>query len=121
MPTIVAEVIPKVFCVCVIVRDYEEALTLFINRKAREKFDILMDSIDAAPVIPPCQTSDPDLWFSDFEEKSKYRVAKEFCNRCPVRRQCLEYALANEEQFGMFGGKTPRERRELLKTRKSPA
>lgn len=121
MPTIVAEVIPNVFCVCVIVRDYEEALTLFINRQAREKFDILMDAIDAAPVIPPCQNTDPDLWFSTDESRTKYILARNLCNRCPVRRQCLEYALANEEQFGMFGGTTPRDRQKLLKARNSPA
>lgn len=94
---------------------------MFISRQARLKFDILMDAIDASPVIPPCQVTDPEIWFANFEEKSKYRIAKAFCERCPVRRQCLEYAVENEEQFGMFGGKTPRERRNLVKQKKSPA
>jgi WhiB family redox-sensing transcriptional regulator len=89
---------------------------LFINRKAREAYDALMDAIDEAPVIPPCQVTDPELWFSTHESSSKYTIARNLCNRCPVRAKCLEYALANEETYGMFGGLTPNERRKL-KTR----
>lgn len=37
--------------------------------------------------------------------------AKNICAGCPVRNLCLEYALDNEEDFGIWGGLTPRERR----------
>lgn len=39
-----------------------------------------------------------------------YRVAKSLCDRCPVRRPCLEYALATGEKWGMWGGLMPSER-----------
>jgi hypothetical protein len=94
---------------------------LFRNRYARLKYEALMEAIDEAPIIPPCQTTDPDLWFSTDESRTKYKLAKNLCNRCPVRKQCLDYALANEEPWGMFGGATPKERQKLLKARKSPA
>lgn len=37
-----------------------------------------------------------------------------FCARCPVMEPCLEYALANREADGVWGGLTPSERRSLL-------
>ena len=49
---------------------------------------------------------DPDLWF----EKTSEAVAKEICaTTCTVREQCLAYALANGEQFGVHGGLSPDE------------
>lgn len=39
--------------------------------------------------------------------------AKAACNRCPVRRACLDYALTHRENYGLWGGKTPTERKKL--------
>ena len=85
---------------------------MFLSRLAKEKFDALWDAIDASPVIPPCQVTDPDLWFRD-ENFTNYTAARKFCERCPVRELCLDYALENKEEFGMWGGKSPKERLKL--------
>ena len=37
------------------------------------------------------------------------------CTSCEVRAQCLEYALENDERFGIWGGLSERERRKLRK------
>ena len=37
--------------------------------------------------------------------------ARRVCDDCPVRAECLEYALANDERFGIWGGMSERERR----------
>lgn len=37
--------------------------------------------------------------------------AKLICNECPVRVECLQYALATNAQFGVFGGMSEEERR----------
>ena len=37
--------------------------------------------------------------------------AKATCQACPVQQQCLDYALANGEEFGVWGGTSERERR----------
>jgi len=34
-------------------------------------------------------------------------------NNCDVRAECLEYALAHDERFGIWGGLSERERRRL--------
>ncbi|HEX9774315.1 MAG TPA: WhiB family transcriptional regulator [Actinomycetota bacterium] len=39
--------------------------------------------------------------------------AKMYCVSCPVRIECLAYALAKREPFGIWGGLTPKERRNL--------
>jgi WhiB family redox-sensing transcriptional regulator len=40
-------------------------------------------------------------------------VAKSVCGTCPVKVSCLEYALATNVQYGVFGGLTEEERREV--------
>lgn len=47
--------------------------------------------------------------------------AKAVCARCPVRAECLEYALRNHEKFGIFGGKSERERRQIRQQRREQA
>jgi WhiB family redox-sensing transcriptional regulator len=90
---------------------------MFINKIARIKFFKLWDAIDNAEVVPPCQETDPDLWFRE-GDKQTYRIARTFCNRCPVRVQCLDYAITNQEPAGMWGGKSPAERIKLKHDRK---
>ena len=39
-----------------------------------------------------------------------YEEARKVCNACPVRKECLAYALEAKERYGMWGGLTPLER-----------
>lgn len=41
------------------------------------------------------------------------KQAKSICETCPVKTECLEFALANNEQDGVWGGLTPKERKSL--------
>jgi WhiB family transcriptional regulator, redox-sensing transcriptional regulator len=61
-----------------------------------------------------CATTDPELFFPD--SRSPANEAKEICASCPVRPECLEYALAAAEEFGVWGGLTEKERRKLLRS-----
>jgi WhiB family redox-sensing transcriptional regulator len=47
--------------------------------------------------------------------------AKSICRECPVREPCLEYALANRERDGVWGGATERERRRMIRQRRKSA
>lgn len=62
-----------------------------------------------------CLGVDPDLFFP--ERGASTREAKEVCRGCVVRMDCLEYALANGEKFGIWGGLSERERRRLRRQR----
>ena len=53
-----------------------------------------------------CAEVDPDLWFPETGESN--REAKAVCRRCPVRDDCLDYALAHDERFGIWGGTSER-------------
>ena len=57
----------------------------------------------------------PDLFFP--ERGASTREAKEVCRGCVVREDCLEYALANGEKFGIWGGLSERERRKIRRRR----
>jgi WhiB family redox-sensing transcriptional regulator len=46
-------------------------------------------------------------------------VARRICAECPVQAPCLEYALENHIDHGVWGGCSERERRRILKRRRS--
>ena len=63
---------------------------------------------------------DPELWFpiTAKETNPMYRVetapARRICSGCPVKRECLKFAMDhNMVQHGIFGGLSPNERKEL--------
>ncbi|MBO1900616.1 WhiB family transcriptional regulator [Leucobacter weissii] len=58
-----------------------------------------------------CAQTDPEAFFP--EKGGSTREAKRVCEGCEVRSECLEYALANDERFGIWGGLSERERRKL--------
>jgi len=58
-----------------------------------------------------CAQTDPEAFFP--EKGGSTREAKKVCTQCEVRAECLEYALANDERFGIWGGLSERERRKL--------
>lgn len=60
-----------------------------------------------------CAQTDPEAFFP--EKGGSTRDAKKVCGACPVKQQCLEYALSNDERFGIWGGMSERERRRLRK------
>lgn len=47
------------------------------------------------------------------ERGESKQIAKTICAFCPVRRECLEYAIENNERFGIWGGKDIGERRKI--------
>jgi WhiB family transcriptional regulator, redox-sensing transcriptional regulator len=58
-----------------------------------------------------CAQTDPEAFFP--EKGGSTREAKRICLGCEVRDECLDYALANDERFGIWGGLSERERRRL--------
>lgn len=63
-----------------------------------------------------CRDHDPTTFFgTDDSEPAAAETeanAKAVCAHCPVRELCLAYALEAQEQFGVWGGLTERERRQ---------
>jgi WhiB family redox-sensing transcriptional regulator len=66
-----------------------------------------------------CRGVDPDIFYPASDEEAE--AAKAICAQCPVREACLEYALANRERDGVWGGATERERRRIIRQRRKTA
>lgn len=68
-----------------------------------------------------CIDMDPNLWFPEDEPLKEQRLwmeatAKAQCAICPVRMECLQYALRNREEFGTWGGYNSEEVHRLRRT-----
>jgi hypothetical protein len=66
-----------------------------------------------------CAQVDPELFYP--ETGAPNRDAKRVCGGCNVRAECLAYAIAHRERFGVWGGTTERERRRLRRAPATPA
>lgn len=67
---------------------------------------------DAAwEVLALCAQTDPEAFFPEKGEKGQN--GKDICARCEVTAACLQYALDNDERFGIYGGLSPQERKTL--------
>ena len=60
-----------------------------------------------------CGGLDADVFYPYASNPDAYEPAKGVCRDCPVRAMCLEYALDNDERYGVWGGTDPEERRRL--------
>lgn len=67
-----------------------------------------------------CRAIDPDVFFPERPSDPSLE-AKAICRGCPVRTQCLEFALATRLDHGVWGGLTEVERRSLRRSRQRRA
>jgi WhiB family redox-sensing transcriptional regulator len=80
-------------------------------------------SIDLTNIVTPpgwtadalCAQTDPELFYP--EKGGATWEARRVCAGCPVRAECLDYPLAHDERFGVWGGESERARRRLKRTR----
>lgn len=71
--------------------------------------------IESSLSMGACVGKDADLWFPDRSHSlAQVEEAKAICSGCPVRSACLEFALDSRQAYGIWGGKTPTERRRML-------
>ena len=63
-----------------------------------------------------CKGSNQDDFFP--ERGSSTVIAKKICSECKVKELCLEYAVERKERFGIWGGKSERERRAIRRERR---
>ena len=63
-----------------------------------------------------CRTTPPATFFPS--DGVGVDVARRICAACPVKAECLEYALENRIEHGVWGGCSERERRRILRRRR---
>jgi len=62
----------------------------------------------------PCRDL-PEVFFpEDYPDRvmrqTAIKTAKNLCNQCPIKMQCLYTAIVNKEAYGIWGGTTSSER-----------
>ena len=80
-----------------------------------------VEADDRWRVEASCRHTDPDLFFpigTTGPAIDHIAQAKAVCGACPVQAPCLEYALLNRIDHGVWGGTSERERRRILKRRR---
>lgn len=63
-----------------------------------------------------CRSVAPDVFFPN--DGVGVEAARRICDGCPVRVECLEYALHHRIEHGVWGGASERERRRLARQRR---
>ena len=69
--------------------------------------------------VGSCSAQPPGLFFPS--DGVGVEVAKKVCAECPSKEPCLEYALENRIDHGVWGGTSERQRRRILKARRTAA
>lgn len=64
-----------------------------------------------------CHPDDGITWFPEQGQRHLTIQAKKFCADCPVKQRCLDWALNNEIMYGVWGGRSPKERETNLYAR----
>jgi WhiB family transcriptional regulator, redox-sensing transcriptional regulator len=67
--------------------------------------------------LAACQTADPELFFpvsATGSARAEIEQAKALCVTCPIRQQCLDYALDTRQPHGVWGGRTEEERHQII-------
>jgi len=64
-----------------------------------------------------CANSNPEVFFP--HDGIGVEIAKQVCAGCTVTAPCLEYALTNRVEHGVWGGCSERQRRRILKERRA--
>jgi len=63
-----------------------------------------------------CRELSPEIFFPS--DGVGVEVARHYCSECPVKGPCLEYALENHIEHGVWGGASERERRRIARNRR---
>lgn len=84
----------------------------------------LLNALDLTPgqgwrAEAACRDYDPEIFFP--EDENPAAKAKAICATCPVRMECLDWAIRNREPEGIWGGMTAAERRRVRRQRQKEA
>jgi hypothetical protein len=64
-----------------------------------------------------CAETDPEIFFPPADDPAT--EVQRICAQCPVREDCLAYAIDADEQYGIWGGLDPRQRQNLRRRQRT--
>ena len=83
-------------------------------------FDVSRETLAILSLIRTegdCNGGNSQYFFAGRGENKKTEKAKEICHSCALEDKCLEYAMAANEEFGVWGGKSEKQRRQIRSER----
>ncbi|WP_245617695.1 WhiB family transcriptional regulator [Nitriliruptor alkaliphilus] len=82
-------------------------------------FPLALDALADWRADAACREIDVEVFFAIDEAAQREAIA--VCETCPVRQECLEHAVANREQYGVWGGLREQDRKRLVRARRRDA
>ena len=70
----------------------------------------LVDNDDSWKKDAACKGMDSSMFFPEQGANVQFKKAAKVCAKCPVYKQCMNFALVNNINYGVWGGLTPKER-----------
>ena len=64
-----------------------------------------------------CASVGGDFWYPEVSKNGAINAAIRICQQCPVKAECLDYALDRNERIGIWGGTTVNERKAMRRER----
>lgn len=98
-------------------READKALLMAVNRVPVKRVTLPTPTVrgdetpDAWMASALCTETDPEIFTGDQGDTTA--PAKRICAKCPVIGACLQWALDHDEQFSVWGGLAPKERKAL--------
>ncbi len=89
-----------------------------VTNRQRSRFDRVPNP-DEWKGQAACRVITPDLFFplgSTGDALDQIADAKQVCQTCSVRRECLQFALETNQEAGVWGGTSEEERRVMRRT-----
>jgi WhiB family redox-sensing transcriptional regulator len=83
----------------------------------RQQQRLAVDPASSWMLEARCRDLSPTIFFPS--DGSGVEVARRYCAQCPVTAQCLEFALENHIDHGVWGGASERERRRIARSRRA--
>ena len=83
---------------------------------------IMLETDDAWRDVALCRDTDPDLFFpvgTTGQALDQIAAAKRVCAQCPAKRPCLDFAIATNQDSGIWGGTSEDERRQIRRANRA--
>jgi hypothetical protein len=99
----------------------------YMKEYRRKRKPVLQEALQLAELIIEgdtswmkqgvCRGHEIEIFFPKRGDNQAVQAAKNLCSECSVRVECLEYALRTDQEAGIWGGTSGRERREMQSMR----
>jgi|TARA_R110000822_G_scaffold95283_3_gene217970 WhiB family redox-sensing transcriptional regulator len=82
------------------------------NRRqtAHQRLQHSINEVGSVPCMDNPAVFFPEDYPNKEEREQTTRIARDLCNKCPIKEQCFEYAVEAQEPYGIWAGTLPSER-----------